>query len=229
MDTVNDNYKSSDLEKALKSLSEIRKVFHSEADFQFAYAWQLKECFQDAEVRLEFPICHNGASKRLYLDLLLTINGIRYGVELKYKTRLLNLELNGEWYGLKNQSAQDCGRYDFMFDLQRLESFVINDNIDRGIAVFLTNDAGYTSESNNATVDEQFRIHDNRVIHSNTRLDWRYDASAGTKRGRENSIMLKKDYILKWEDFSYVSDGSKLNNGSFKYLFVDVSSRTQRK
>jgi hypothetical protein len=36
-------------------------------------------------------------------------------IELKYETRAIDLKIHGETYALKNQSAQDCGRYDWSF------------------------------------------------------------------------------------------------------------------
>ncbi len=37
----------------IKSLSKNRKIFVSEADFQFALAWEIKQNMPQAEVRLE--------------------------------------------------------------------------------------------------------------------------------------------------------------------------------
>lgn len=45
-----------DIEKCMKSLSEKRPIFHSEADFQFALAWEIQKEYPKANVRLEYPI-----------------------------------------------------------------------------------------------------------------------------------------------------------------------------
>ncbi len=41
------------IEALLATLAGSRKVFHSEADFQHALAWQIHEAMPDSQVRLE--------------------------------------------------------------------------------------------------------------------------------------------------------------------------------
>lgn len=74
--------------------------------------------------------------------------------------------MNGEKIMLKGHSAQDCGRYDFLYDIQRMEAFKsCNNAIEKAYAVMMTNDPGYWNKSGrtgsvNPTVDDEFRIHE---------------------------------------------------------------------
>ena len=69
------------VEAALSALARRRGVFHSEADFQHALAWQLQLDHPAARVRLETrPL----PGKALALDLLFEQDGLKTAVELKY-------------------------------------------------------------------------------------------------------------------------------------------------
>ena len=101
----------------MAKLSRHRPVFHSEADFQHAFAWLVHTEMTDYPVRLEFrPDPH----ERVYLDMW--IKNINLAIELKYKTREATLTHEGERYNLLRQGAHDLGRYDFLKDVQRLEN-----------------------------------------------------------------------------------------------------------
>lgn len=73
---MSDNF---DLEKCLSSLKTKRPVFHSEADFQFALAWEIKELYPDIEIRLEYPI----NELNMYIDIMLLNQDKAIPIELK--------------------------------------------------------------------------------------------------------------------------------------------------
>jgi len=88
----------------LRSLAQERRLFHSEADFQHALAWEIHRRLPDAEVRLEVPL----STLRERLDLLVrTKNGATYGFELKYKTQAVTCGLAGEAFEVRNHGAPD--------------------------------------------------------------------------------------------------------------------------
>ncbi len=91
-----------DITQLLFDLAEERSIFHSEADLQHALAWKVREAGSD--VRLEFPYQGTGTDRR-YLDIWLPQEGI--AVELKYCTRLLEMQHKGEGFALRDQRAQD--------------------------------------------------------------------------------------------------------------------------
>ena len=73
----------------LGELGNQRPVFHSEADFQHAFAWALHRRLPDAKVRLEFPVSRERG--RWYLDVWVVQGNAILAVELKYKTRALSV------------------------------------------------------------------------------------------------------------------------------------------
>ena len=198
----------------LATLAESRKVFHSEADFQHALAWQIHKIAPDRRVRLEvdaFP----DQDRRRSLDIWIPVDGI--AIELKYVTRKLELEQDGESFALRNHSAQDTRRYDFLMDIQRLETMLSN-RCKVGYAVLLTNDSSYWKiPATRDTVDAAFRIHEGRDISGE--LAWAARAGSGTVRGRESPIKLRGSYRLSWQDYSTFVGRPY---GKFRYLAVTV-------
>jgi hypothetical protein len=203
--------------EVLTSLAIRRRIFHSEADFQHAFAWEVHKQLPDASIRLEFPILIG--HRPLHLDVLVANKGIVYAIELKYKTRGLKVLLGEEHFILKDQSAQDHGRYDLIKDIQRLEQIVAPRQNIVGHAIFLTNDSAYwTRQTQRKTVDADFRLHQGRVIQGT--LKWADGASEGTKRNREKPLMLHGRYPVNWHRYSEVSPKTY---GQFRYLAIKVS------
>lgn len=203
----------------MQVLASQRSVYHSEADFQHAFAWEVHKRTKDASVRLERPIKANG--KTLHLDFLVQVATMSIAVELKYKTRKLGVDLDGEEFRLASHSAADLGRYDFIKDVCRLEEIAANLNGCEGWAIMLTNDSAYWKPANEKpTVDAAFRIHDGRILRGT--LGWTADASDGTKRNRVPDLQVTGQYALRWNDYSAPSRESY---GQFRYLAVHVPRR----
>ena len=112
-----------DLSAILKSLSETRPVFHSEADFQFALAWKVKLLLPTAEIRLEYPPSNDPAKA---VDIVVRNDNRTYPIELKHKTKRLSTTVNEEAFNLKGHGAQDLGCYDFVKDIHKVESLASN-------------------------------------------------------------------------------------------------------
>jgi hypothetical protein len=153
----------------------------------------------------------------MYLDISVESRGVRTAIELKYKTRRLETEVNGELYSLANHGAADCGKYDVLKDIERLEQVVVGTRFDEGWMIFLTNDPHYFSNhSDHETIDQAFR------------LSWkgriRKLAMVGTSgkrhRSREKSILLKGTYHLQWQDYSKLDVAQ---NGHFKILVLEIN------
>lgn len=201
----------------LSSLAQHRPVFHSEADFQHAFAWEIHRHLPMASVRLELPV--RVKNRFLHIDIWVVSQDVILAIELKYKTRALSIKIGNEQYHLKNQGAQDLGRYDFLKDVQRLEQVSTQYQNFIGYAIFLTNDRSYWSKSTNSnTADADFRLHSGRVIEGV--LAWGETASDGTKRKREKPIDLQGKYPLQWQDYSHPCSD---RHGKFRILMVNVS------
>ena len=195
-------------------LSSLRPIFNMEADFQFALGWEIQKKFPDWTVRFEHK--PTNLKDRIFVDLW--IKGDQTSaIELKYKTRKLDVNVKGESFNLLDQAAQDLGRYDFLKDVERLENIVSTHNNVKGYAVILTNDSAYWKSPTTETVDAEFRMHEGRIL--NGELAWGTEAGAGTMRKREKPIKLTGTYKLSWKDYSQVSSTSY---GKFRYLFLEI-------
>ena len=208
--------------KWLKGLACKRPLFHSEADFQHALAWHIQNSMPDWQVRLESkPFC----DKNLYLDIWLPNAGV--AVELKYKTKKFEMSYGGEFFWLREQYAQDCGRYDFLLDVSRLEKLVDDSSVQAnvGLAIFLTNDFLYwrdpesvSNSSPGRTIDRNFRIHEGQT--RSGKLKWCKPYDDWKPPNREAPIILRGAYDTKWRDYySFGTGGADL----FRYLFVKVA------
>ena len=206
-----------DIHGVLERLAGRRPVFHSEADFRFALAWQIAQETSDS-VRLERPFSIEGANK--YLDIWLRTPGI--AIELKYKTRGLSVEHDGERFSLKTKSAHDQGRYDFIKDIRRLEEIAAGRRLEdrkefmRGFAVLLTNDPLYWKPGREGTIDKDFRVHEGRCLKG--RMAWAKRASEGTTKKRRAPLVLRGSYKLRWRPYRTLTT----ENGEFQYLAVEV-------
>ncbi len=203
-----------DITRLMDGLAAERPVFHSEADFQHALAWRIRE-ETGSDVRLEFPPF---PAERIYLDLW--VPSIRVAIELKYLTSKLNVTLEGETFAIREQGAQDIRRYDFLKDLVRLEKVLAKvRRAQRGIAVLLTNDPLYWKPPFKPnTVDAAFRLQEGRELPA--RMAWSKEASPGTTKGRESALLLAGSYKLGWRNYGIRKEAS--NSGQFRYLAVQV-------
>lgn len=209
-----------DVPGVMAALAKQRKAFHSEADFQHAFAWELHLRHPTAAIRLERPLRAGG--KNLHLDFLLQLPGKAVAIELKYKTRSLQLNLDGEDFHLSSHSAQDLGRYDFIKDICRLEQITSTLSNCEGWAIMLTNDTAYWKvPQNKSTVDAAFRLTEGRTL--NGQLAWTDGASAGTKKNRERDLSVDGHYKLNWYDYSTTDSRSY---GQFRYLAVNVHAHS---
>jgi hypothetical protein len=204
-----------DLNQILRTLAEKRPVFHSEADFQHALAWEIHTVNPGASIRLESPV-RLDPGRTSHLDLLVQRDQHRYAIELKYKTAPMTAEIRGEKFLLSNHGAQDAGRYDFVKDVVRLERYVFSVQNSIGYAIFLSNDALYWNEPRLDITSVQFSIHEAREIHSNVEMRWATHAGTGSTKGRVDTMICKFSYSCLWKAFSTV------NNNRFKFLLLTI-------
>lgn len=204
-----------DIRRVLTVLASKRPIFHSEADFQHALAWEIHKQWPSCSMRLEVPW---DLDQCIYLDIWVKGKGTILTLELKYKTRILNVEVGEETFNLSTHAAYPQARYDFLRDIQRLEKICHYQNDIIGYAIFLTNDDLYWKlPGNRRTYDAQFRIHQGRNLTGELR--WAPEASKGTMRGSSDAILLKDAYKMNWQDYS---EPSKASYGKFRYLLVKV-------
>ena len=186
----------------MKRLAQRRKLFHSEADFQFALAWEIQTCHSQAQVRLEFP---PPELPGWHLDILVRLGQEVYPLELKYKTLGAFLKVEEELFSLRSHGAQDIGKYDCLLDLQRMEAMKQRlPGYRKGFAIWLSNDPTYWSPPSRAgTMAQAFTLHEGAV--KTGEMAWAPHTGKGTMRSREAPIVLNGRYPIHWQDYSRVA------------------------
>lgn len=204
-----------DLDTIMHDLAARRPVFHSEADFQHALAWQLQRAIPDARIRLEYKPF---ASEPIHLDIWTDSAEGAIAVELKYATRQLSVEIVDERFTLVSQAAQPLTRYDFIKDIARLERIVAARPGAAGAAIMLTNNPAMWSESQRAdTIGAEFRLQQGQQLTGSR--SWTPHAGPGTIVKREKPLTLDGVYRLNWRDYSTVTGQT---TSTFRYLLVCV-------
>jgi hypothetical protein len=184
---------SVDLTGTLAALAARRPVFHSEADFQLALAWEVQKKDSKMDVYLETrPV------EGVHLDMAFERDGLYTAVELKYLTRAWSGEIGGQRYDLKNHSAHDFRRYDVVNDIARVEQFTQSRAGANGAVIVLTNDPAYRKPSSSSIAsDRAFRIGESAVLEG-PRAWGRTPAGAG----KREDLTLAHRYEMHWTNFS---------------------------
>lgn len=185
-----------DLNEEMRRLALARPVFHSEADFQHALAWSLKEGHPDLHLRLEAPRPGRPGA----IDLIARRAGATVlALELKYICVASHYAIEGEAFNLKSHGGNPQRRYDVARDLELLEDYATaHPNVQTG-AIVLTNDQGYWNPRRPGTTDAAFCFSEDRSLTGI--LGWSATASAGLKQGRTAPINLAKTYRSQWQDY----------------------------
>ena len=195
------------------------RVFCSEADFQHSLAMVIEKVLDEkhvnADVRLEFPYGDD------HLDIVVFVKDRIVPIELKYKTIDVG-EISNQLgvFRLKNQNAQDAGRYLFLKDLERLEGIRkdMGAVFKCGYAVFLTNDHLYTEQSR-GQVCININLVDS-IIHGTKSLNsdahWVIDNPL-----YGNGVVIASDYVVKWTPI-------KLQGIDFWCLVLEVKQEGQK-
>lgn len=222
-----------------KFFEENDKIFFNERDLQMNLACYLKnQGFdylkkQDFDVELEYKIAtvflqeklgykDKDSFSRIFpwkedelaIDIVVRKNQTWLPIELKYKTKSVDSQQYrfGEEYGkkiIKDQAAQDLGRYGFWRDVRRLEiTSAAFKNVVGGIAVFLTNDDNYVNfpASNKGLV--QYRDFAMNVSErSKGEMAWRHNENDEVFNAEENkwkdypNFRISNSYKIEYKEF----------------------------
>lgn len=194
----------------MRALGEVRRVFHSEADLQFAFAQQLTRIAPSVRCRLEVPHAREGR-RNDYLDLLCLGEETSTAIEFKYFTRPWVGDADGEAYSLRAHAATDLARFYFVHDIKRLERATVGRE-SNGLAIMLTNEPRlWTAPTKGRrTNDWAFRIHEGSQLSGI--LEWGNGYAANRRE-------LAGSYEARWQDFSTLDGGS---GGRFRWLAIPV-------
>ena len=217
-----------DIDFLMKKLAQNIGVFESEAQFQFELAQVIKDTCQDYKVKLELTTAttrKNNKLKRLYTDIVVLDKDDNFiSIELKYKTK------NSEYDGIKllNHGATDFGRFDYLWDIHRLELlkkkdstiYEFNKNLKNCIkcfAIILTNEKNYWEISGTKkTMYMNFCISEKDVIKKGKPLSWNKKNNDKTfidGTWRDRSLVFDNTYTFKWNPYKY----------DFKYLVTEIN------
>ncbi len=203
----------------MQSLSRRRPAFHSEADFQFELAWEMKLAGWTG-VRLERPFRPDG--KNRFLDLAaVDPNQMRWAIELKYWTREIVGPVLDEPFSLKSLAAHDLSRYAFCKDIQRVEGLVNRGVADMGRVITLTNESIYVRPGRGGSLDEAFRLHEGRTLRG--KLDWSRQTATTEGLG---PLELMGSYDMAWAPYSHLQQHK---NGRFWVLDLTVKGAQEGK
>jgi hypothetical protein len=212
------------LSNIMHRLAQVRPIFHSEADFQHALAWQIHAEHPDAQIRLEYrPF----VDERVYIDIWCEVDGQSTAIELKYPTKRLSAtSVEDERFVLAEHSAQDLTRYDIIKDVVRIERVIGTVSKTLAAAIVLTNDPSFWNPSARAvpTIDDAFRIHEGRTLAGS--CAWAETAGPGTTKGRTTRLNVRGTYLFAWQDYSSVNERWGLNErwGQFRFVIVEPNS-----
>lgn len=198
----------------MASLSKVRPIFHSEADFQFAFSQAVRETAPDMRVRLEV---RQSDEKAEYLDLVCWTPTARTLIEFKYATvGWRGCDPAGERYRVADHAAFDLTRRYFIHDVRRLERFTSAESEDtatNGLAILLTNAATlWDAPRRKDTRDANFRLTDGRTLRGH--LVW------GTGETPQYDQHLDGTYRVDWQDYSNL----RAARGRFRWLCVPVEA-----
>ena len=205
-----------DMNAVMETLAQSRPVFHSESDFKHALSWQIQQGHPDMRIRQEVGNLIDGPDRR-YVDVWLQDS--KTAIELKYLTRTAVIVHRDEEFRLRDQSAQDTGRYDFCLDIARLEGIIRSGKAADGYAILVTNDHLYWNPPRKTDAnDSDFVIHEEREITGT--LAWSPRAGSGTTKGRETPVEISGRYQAQWQEYS-TPPGSGYTK--FRYLLLHVN------
>lgn len=199
------------LPAVMTHLASRRPVFHSEADFQFAFAQSIAALDRRIGIRLEVPV--RGEHRRTYVDLVCRDGDAVSLVEFKYVTRAWS-GTDGhtdEKFDLRGHEALDLARLYFIHDVTRLEGWTAAQLCGNGFAVLLTNDGRLWDHPapGRPTRDHGYRLHKGRTLTGP--LTW------GTRDApfEANDRQLRGSYVADWQEYSQQDDRT---GGKFRWL-----------
>ena len=199
-----------------------QELLFNERDFQMHLATHLRQTKHYDDVDVEYYVPCDALenyiwNSELRLDILVQKNDEYLPIELKYKTK--RAEKNVLRFGeniekiqvLKNQGAQDLGMYDFWKDVRRIE-LVRNrfKNVHNGLAVFLTNDSLYTTQTRNTS--NNFLLNMAEGKHGKEK-HWQKPETACAKTHLDFEV--EKEYSIHW-------DTKQIEDVDFYYCIVTI-------
>jgi len=216
---------------AMNSLSKKRRIFHSEADFQFALAWEIKEIY-GWDIQLErFAMVDE---MRVSIDIVVIEENNKYPIELKYLKKPLPEEAKddavlAEYKSfLRAGSVHSMDMYSCLSDIERIEKlYMRGSEFCKGYVIWLTNDSAFWEDSGVRNDAFYKAFHSPEDAEKTGVID--YFPRINPKTGEEywnlkmkeykKAINLAGFYKIKWIEYSNFG----IKNTQFKYAVVTAN------
>ena len=184
-----------------------KKLFFNERDLQMhlaTYLW-LTGHYDNVDVEYYVPFSELKNyiwNNELRIDVLLRKGDEFFPIELKYKTKSVKKriprfgeQVSSDVEVMKNQGAQDLGKYDFWKDVRRIE--IVRKRfkaIKNGLAIFMTNDPSYLKSGRDTS--NHFKLSMVEGTHKREK-QWLDKDSYCNKKYPD--FVVEKDYSIHWE------------------------------
>lgn len=209
LENVCDKVKEIIDEEFLSQLEKDKKRYYNEAQVQHKLGIELYKRF-DIEPTLEWCVKNDETGAKKYIDMMLEIGGKKVAIELKYRTKSVKKEL------YTNQSAQNNGKFNFFKDIKRLEILKNSKDddfgIEKGFAIFITNDHLYWNAAKEKTSVADFDLCDDKGIKKDT-----YDAK--WRKSKNATVTISQSHTVEW--FS-PSGKVKKDGTTFRCLIIEI-------
>lgn len=200
-------------EEFLCQLEKDNKRYYKEASIQCKLVNELSKKFGvDPVLEWSVPYVESDLkSSTRRIDIMFEIGGKKVGIELKYKNKAVP---GGEY---PNPGADNNNKFDFFKDVQRLEDLREEKNkkfhIEKGFAIFITNDHLYWKPTRKGTLKEAFNLCDGTELIPKT-----YKAEWKGRKGQ--SVQFSGSHKIQW--MPPLEGPDKKDGKTFRYLIVEV-------
>lgn len=208
------------VKRTITKLHQRKPLFHSESHFVAWFAWIVKETFPSISMP-ELQVGNFYNNKRLRLDMLVRHNDLQFGLEMKYARASMNGGVSfpfqrDVYYAPKSGAAKDITRFNFLKDIERLESAVDTLEKTSCCALLVTNISDLWLPEEGEPNDLMYCLDDGITPGTKT---WLKPPSRNTLDRTGESVLIQGDYQTEWNPFSEIP---KIENGIYKYLAVFV-------
>lgn len=216
--------------------------FMNERDLQMHLAIALKNSNNYDKVEVEYYVPNHPTLCQIFppnvypwgsemkVDIVVEKDGEFVPIELKYKTKEIKAptverfgkQLNCSNISLiKNQGAENMGKYDFWRDVRRIELLISKfAKVKNGLVLFITNDEYYSLPSREGAICAKFSMENG--IHG---VDKHWSTANGNNPASPSrpGFSLSKQYGIEWVGLTQHNFAwDKNDNTKFNYLLINI-------
>tara|TARA_B100000530_G_scaffold329984_1_gene272702 strand:- start:1380 stop:2090 length:711 start_codon:yes stop_codon:yes gene_type:complete len=159
-------------------------------------------------------------------DIYFFYNGLKIGIELKFKTWGLRKKDNSADYNARKnkgyyfewQGARPNGRHDFYYDIHRLNNLIDKKIIDIGYQIFITNDKNYFKKVKDSNKSNSFKF----SMDENIKIPEYLPAPTWKNDNKENLILnYAKGERIKW---IHDTKGAMNDLPQFSFVIIELKN-----